>query len=165
MNQLYKWVLPHRSQWSTANGLSTIVWFLPYGETQKLAADLEEWLLFTILSRLHTTLTLFHGYNLRWSWFSFSLKVLLIPLRRVGPRGESISASNSTWDRYLNPARYWVPMAAVQTVSIPLVAQHFSKVDKNCYGDLNPHGPASWVQKKKKKGLMQKCWLLGTKYL
>lgn len=57
--------------------------------TQKLAADLEEWLLFTILSRLHTTLTLFHGYSLRWCWFSFPLKGLMLPLRRMGPHGES----------------------------------------------------------------------------
>lgn len=75
-----------------------------------------------------------------------------------------MSASNSTWDRYLSSARCCVPMTAVQKVPIPLVArQMFSKTDKNSFGDVNPHGPASWV--KKKNGLMQKCWLLGTEYL
>lgn len=78
------------------------------------------------------------------------------PTRKGGlPWG--ISASNSTRDRYLNPARCWLPMTTLQTVPIPLVAQHFSKMDKNFFG------PASWV--KKKYRLMQKCWLLGTKYL
>lgn len=62
------------------------------------------------------------------------------------PEGGSpweISASASTRDRCPNPAWCWVPMTALQTVPIPLVAQHFTKMENNCFGDLNPHGPAS----------------------
>lgn len=130
--------------------------------TQKLAADLEEWLLFTIFSRLHWTLTLFYGYSLRCCWFWFSLKVLLIPLGRLGPHGEC------------QPAILPGPGLSILQGSEYHDCSADSTYSSSCSAPFKNGRKLLWrpqstwtciLRKKKKKGLMQKCWLLGTKYL
>lgn len=129
--------------------------------TQKLAADLEEWLLFTILSRLHTTLTLFHGFRLRWCWFSFPLKGLLLPLRRMGPHGESQPAvPPGTGISVLQGAGYH--NCSADSTCSSSCSELFKHEQKWLW---RPQSMWTCILSEKKNGLMCKCWLLGTKYL
>lgn len=53
-------------------------------------------------------------------------------------------------------------ITAVQTAPVPLVAQNFSNMNKNGFGDLNPRGPASWVKKKMDWRVNAGSWELNT---
>lgn len=124
----------------------TISWSLAYEDTE---TDTESDSWFGGMAANHNSFQATHNPH-TILWMQSEMLVFNQFKSTVGPAQQGgspwgISASTSTRNRCLNPAWCWVPMTALQTVPIPLVAQHFSKMEKNCFGDLNPHGPASWV--------------------